>query len=417
MAHDGRDADERAQDAQKARYEFKRALEELAEVKGRGTELISVYIPPDKQISDVAGHLREELGESQNIKSKQTRDHVGSALESILSRLKRVQEVPETGLVFFVGHKSVGGGRTDMVQEVVVPPEPVPTYLYRCDSAFHLDPLRDMLKDQETWGLIVIDRSEATYGFLRGKRIDVVANLQSMVPSKHGRGGQSQRRFERLIEEAAHEYFKKVGDKVNEAFLAEEELRGILVGGPGATKDFFVDKDYLHHELKQKVVTTIDTGYTDPSGLREMVDRAADTMEQLELNREKTIMKRFLGEIPKDQSLATYGEQDVRRAMTMGAVDTLLLSEGLRRERLEVTCDEGHAVEVTVDDGAVPETCPTCGADVEVTARTDVVAELAEEAENFGSGVEMISTDSEEGALLMNAFGGVAAILRFQTGQ
>ena len=38
-------------------YEFKKTLKELANKRGRGTELVSVYIPPTKQLSDVPGAL------------------------------------------------------------------------------------------------------------------------------------------------------------------------------------------------------------------------------------------------------------------------------------------------------------------------------------------------------------------------
>ena len=69
-------------------YEFKKALKELAQKKGRGTELVSVYIPPDKQLSDVGKHMRDELGQSANIKSKQTRKNVQSAIEVILQRIR-----------------------------------------------------------------------------------------------------------------------------------------------------------------------------------------------------------------------------------------------------------------------------------------------------------------------------------------
>ena len=73
---------------EKRRYDFKRALEEIRDIHGRGTELVSVYVPPDKQISDVAGYLRGELSQSQNIKSKRTQKAVSGAIESILARLK-----------------------------------------------------------------------------------------------------------------------------------------------------------------------------------------------------------------------------------------------------------------------------------------------------------------------------------------
>ena len=72
----------------RARYDFKRDLEELRDLSGRGTELISLYVPPTRQISDVMAYLRNEYSQSSNIKSKSTRKNVMAAIESIMSRLK-----------------------------------------------------------------------------------------------------------------------------------------------------------------------------------------------------------------------------------------------------------------------------------------------------------------------------------------
>ncbi len=67
-------------DTARKRYEFKKMLEKLAEKEGgSGTELITLYIPPDKQIYDVTAQLRDEFGQCANIKSKQTRTNVQSA--------------------------------------------------------------------------------------------------------------------------------------------------------------------------------------------------------------------------------------------------------------------------------------------------------------------------------------------------
>jgi len=74
--------------SQKMMYEFKRKLEELEKYKGRGTELITLYIPPDKNIADVSNQLRSELSQASNIKSKQTRTNVLAGIEAILNRLK-----------------------------------------------------------------------------------------------------------------------------------------------------------------------------------------------------------------------------------------------------------------------------------------------------------------------------------------
>ena len=99
-------------ESQIRRYEFRKALQELQKLKGRGTELVSLYIPPGKQISDVVQYLREEYSTSSNIKSKSTRKNVLAAIESIMSRLKSYRFAPENGLAFFVGHIAIRGDQT-----------------------------------------------------------------------------------------------------------------------------------------------------------------------------------------------------------------------------------------------------------------------------------------------------------------
>ncbi|OPY31288.1 MAG: Peptide chain release factor subunit 1 [Methanomassiliicoccales archaeon PtaU1.Bin124] len=399
------------------KYDFKRDLEELQTLHGRGTELISVYVPPGKQISDVANYLREEFSQASNIKSQGTRKAVQGAIQSILARLKYFKAPPTNGVIFFVGEIPKGGDQTRMVQYTLVPPDPITTFLYRCDSEFYLEPLLDMLLDKKVYGLIVIDRSEATLGILRGKRISVVRNFDSLVPSKHRMGGQSAQRFERLIEIAANEFYKKVADLATDAFLNLPGLQGILVGGPGPTKNYFNDSNYLHHELQKKVIDTYDIGYTDEYGLKELVTAAKESLMDLDLMREKRLILRLLEEIRKNEgSLAAYGEEEVRHATEIGQVDTLLLSEGVRKHRAEIECPscgfKGKVTIVKEDDLA---RCPKCDSVANVTNTVDMVDEFFELAESMGTKVELISTDSEEGEMLLKAFGGIAAILRFAT--
>jgi peptide chain release factor subunit 1 len=399
------------------RYAFKRILDELGSYKGRNTELITLLVPSSKQVSDVANYLRNELGQSANIKSKTTRKNVSSAIESILSRLRNVKVVPENGIAFFVGHVPSGADQTKMVAHVVEPPNPLVTFMYRCDSYFYLDHLRDMMTDEDIFALVVVDRKEATLGFLKGKRIEVVKNIQSMVPSKHGKGGQSRLRFERLIEIAAHEYFKKVGDLCTEAFLNIEGLKGILVGGPGATKDFFVDHDYLHHELKKKVLETFDTGYTDESGLDELIEKARPSLQHLEVAHEKEMMDRLFNEIRKeDGGLAAYGMVQVRSALEVGAVDILMVSEEMRtmhRIYQCPNCSREFEVDHKRDDEPI-FSCPDDQSQCQLKEEMDIVDDLAQICESFSTQLELISTDSSEGQMLLKAFGGIAAILRYK---
>ena len=125
------------------------------------------------------------------------------------------------------------------------------------------------------------------------------------------------------------EYFNRVGEHADEIFLPIENLKSLLLGGPGPTKDDFEKGNYLHYTLKEKIVATIDTSYTDEQGVSEVVEKSQDILRRIRYVEEKKIMQKFLREIGQDTGLATYGEDEVRKYLNNGIVDTLLLSEDL----------------------------------------------------------------------------------------
>ena len=399
-------------------YEFKKMIKNLSEKKGRGTELVSVYIPHEKQISDVAKQMRDELGQSANIKSKSTRKNVQSAIEVIVQRLRLFKQAPENGLVLFTGMIPRGGPGTEKMETYVFePPEAIPTYWYICDSQFYLEPLEEMVAERDVYGIAVIDRKEATIATLKGKRVEIIATLTSGVPGKHKAGGQSQRRFDRVIEDAAREFLKRIGRHVNDAYLPiKDDLRGVVLGGPGNTKIDFYEGDFMQYEIKDKVITTVDTSYTGEFGIRETIDKASDALDELDVIKEKKIVRKFLKELIDDKSgLASYGEKEVKRNLQIGAVDTLLLSEGLTLESVTMKCPQcGWQKIVTPrksDD--LDFKCENCNEQMKEESRVDLVDVFVEMAEEVGSNVELISTETDEGVQLYRAFGGIAAILRY----
>jgi peptide chain release factor subunit 1 len=407
--------------SERQKYVFKRKLEELGEHRGQGTTLVTLYVPPTRQLSDVAAMVRNEVGQASNIKSKQTQDAVVSALTSIAARLKNYRETPKNGLGIFAGWVNVGGNKTDFVAEFIEPPLPVTTYQYRCESTFNVEPLKAMGQAEDAYGLIVIDRKECSMGFLRGKSIQPVYNRQSQVPSKHGRGGQSQQRFERLIEIAAHEWFVYCAEKATEIFL-HSDIQALLLGGPGPTKEFFAREEFLHHELRKKLHPQFfDTGYTDDDqGLKELVEAASGAIEGLGMMEDRRLMQRFLRETAKsDGGLATYGEAMVRQALEAGAVEHLMVAENLRKVRLTMTNrQDGEVIRKSVPkmqaDEAVLEVTRKWGANQTEVQKQDLIEDLSDLAEASGTKVHIVSPNSEEGGILTNAFGGIVAILRYK---
>jgi peptide chain release factor subunit 1 len=132
-------------------------------------------------------------------------------------------------------------------------------------------------------------------------------------------------------------------------------------------------------------------------------------------------MKRFLSEVMKsEKSMAVYGEHQVRKALEMGVVDTLLLSEELRKYRVTMKCQTcAYTQEKTMTEDALedftPPPCPTCKTSLpmEITSKVDLIDELSDLAEKTSATVKLISRNSEEGESLYAAFSGLAGILRY----
>jgi len=408
-----------------SRFRFERMLKELALLEGRGTELISLYITPGKRISEVMQYLRDELGTATNIKSKTTRKNVQDAITRIMERLKLFKEIPETGLCIFCGTIPTNRpGEGDMVLHTVIPPEPINVYFYRCEHRFILDPLYEMLRREETYGIIIIDTKEATFALLKGKRLDILKEITSGVAGKHRAGGQSARRFERLREAHLIEFYTRIGNNANTLFLDVPNLKGIILAGPAGTKDEFRKGKHLHYELEAKILATIDTAYTGLEGTKEVVDRSGDLLKNVRFSEERKLVQEFLFNVGHDTGLVTYGEREVMQALREQNVKRVLVSEGLKRVEVKIRCSScGYEEKRIMDESEVPyfeqslfeQKCPRCGNNtLTLTERRDLIEILADMAEAAKADFEVVSQESEEGVMLKEGFGGIASVLKFR---
>ncbi len=485
----------------KEKYKFKKFIKDLVSIRGRHTELVTVYIPTGYDIIKIIHHLSQEQGTASNIKDKNTRNRVIDSLEKMIRHLRLFKKTPPNGLAVFSGNISKKESQTDLQVFSIEPPQPLKLRMYRCDQTFVLDPLQDMVEDSTTYGLIVIDKREATIGVLKGTSIKTLSHSTSDVPGKTRAGGQCQifgtlvettkgikkieeiqvgdilksynlqtlkletsectdkwfvkknkiikiqtenhevqastdhlffikgmktkpaeelteqdylldsnkkpvkikkietmtreeklvdisvknqnfianglivhnsaKRYESIRKLAAIDFYKRISEKISRDFLGKKELKGILLGGPGPTKEEF--RDYLNTELKNKILTSKDLSYTGEFGLRELVELCKDTLIKEEITEEKEIMETFFKLLATETNKVSYGLEETKKALELGAVKTLLISESLDDELIE---------------------------------------SLEESTSQTGSELRMITTDTTEGKQLKE-LGGIAAILRF----
>ncbi len=354
-------------------FQIKKLIQELRAIRGRHTELVTVYIPSGYDLNKIITHLAQEQGTASNIKDKTTRTNVIDSLERMIRHLRLFKQTPPNGLAIFSGNTASQEGKQDIKVWSVEPPTPLKMRMYRCDQTFVLEPLADMIISHEVYGMIVMDNREGMVGLLKGKSLIVIKEMTSNVPGKLQVGGFSQQRYARLREEACHEFYKRISAVANAEFLAlGKNLKGIMVGGPGVTKNKFASGDYLNTELKNKIVSMQDLSYTGEFGLHELLDKSHEALAQEDIIKEKKIMQEFFEILAKTSEKIAYGETDARKAIELGAADRVLISED-------------H---------------PTLEAIYELAAKTGAV-------------VIIISLETQEGKQLKE-LGGIAAILRYR---
>lgn len=360
----------------KTKYKVRKILENLKKCRGRHTELVTVYVPPTTELNQIITQLMQEQGTASNIKSSSTRKNVVDALEKIIQHLRVYKKTPPHGLAIFCGNVSEREGMQDIEIWAIEPSEPVPIKLYRCDQTFVTEPLENILAPKNIYGLIAIDNKDATLGMLRGDRYDILDRLSSGYSGKHRAGGQSAKRFERLLDEESHKFKDRVGEHATNLFMPKiKDITGFVVGGPAATKDEFLEGNYLHYEIKKKIIAVKDITYTDESGIRELVNASTEDLKDVEIAQHRKYLQDFMRYLVKDPDMVAYGPADVDKVLGLNAVEVLLLSENLDEARIDA---------------------------------------LLEKAELGNTKAEIVGDDFEEGSQLWAAFGGVAAILRYK---
>lgn len=388
-------------------YKLKKLVKLLDKIKGRHTELVTVYIPAGYNIHEITNQLREEQSTAANIKSKQVRKNVISALEKIQRHLSLYHKTPEHGLAVFCGNVSEKEGVSKIELWAIEPPEPIKVKMYWCDQKFDLQPLKDMFKEKDVYGIINLDKSEADIAILKGKKIELLAHFDSIVPGKSRAGGQSSARFARVREGLLNDFLKQVGETTNKTFQEHKDLIGIIVSGPGPIKDQLLRGDYLSSQVKQKILGIVDTGYTGDFGLHETIEKAEEIIKDAEVIKEKRLVQKFFAELNKG-GLVVYGFDQVLIALKQGALEKILISEDIDEKYCEYECDCG------ISCGLLTHSfCDTCKKEKSILGEKDLIEFFENEAKQHGTEVVLVSSDTREGQQF-KSLGGVAGFLRYR---
>ena len=410
-------------------YKIRKTLEELSQKTGRGTELISLYVPQGKQLHEVITNLREEQGTADNIKSDLTRTHVVDSLSKVVQRLKLYKKTPERGLVIFCGALPPEGGGplgSEVVKVYEIdPPKDLKTFLYRCDDHFHVDILKDMLKDDNLIGFLAIDAKDAGWGLLHGDKIEVLKETGSGVAGKHRQGGQSAKRFQKLREMELTYFFNRVAAISKEYFIDIYPIKGLIISGPGPTKEEFINNNYLEYRLQDMVLSTIDASYSGSEGIREAFAKSGEILSDFRMVEEKKIVEELFKHINSNTGLGAYGMKEVINFLKNNVADKIIVTDDTNLYRIECKCKKCQNIQEDIIElpKVIPRktellktACPNCNSTDLQVSQQEIVDYLALLATKTGTKIEVVSGKAEHGTML-SSIGKIGAILRYNPNQ
>lgn len=117
------------------------------------------------------------------------------------------------------------------------------------------------------------------------------------------------------------------------SFLNEQKTDKIIIAGPGFTKDSIFERLKKYPEILKKSIKE-NSSVIGKTGINEVIKRGAldRILEKSRISFETLLVERFLEELGKDSGLVTYGLNEIKNAVEIGAVDKLLISDKLVRE-------------------------------------------------------------------------------------
>ena len=402
-------------------WRIRKLIKSLEAARGSGTSMISLIIPPKDQVVQVNKMLAEEVGTASNIKSRVNRLSVLSAITSAQQKLKLFSKTPPNGLVVFVGTIMTDEGKEKKVSIDFEPFKPVNNFLYLCDSRFHTEDLKYLLESEDKFGFIVFDGSSCLYGTVQGSQRDVLHKFTADLPKKHGRGGQSSVRFARLRVEKRHNYLRKVAELATTFFISNDRpnVVGLVLAGSAEFKNDLAQSDMFDPRLAAVLLKIVDVSYGGENGFNQAIELSADTLKGVKFVQEKKIITKYFEEVALDTGKVCYGIQDTLKALDMGAVELLLVYEGLELSR--VVIKNPHNDEVVTHFLTPQEEKQdkffrdaATGNELVVVERTPLTEWLALNYKSFGTKLEFVTNKSQEGAQFVKGFGGIGGLLRYK---
>ncbi len=234
---------------------------------------------------------------------------------------------------------------------------------------YQWDKLIEATKEQPSKILIIVfDRESAIFAKLKRQGYEIILSLQGEVVKK------------RVSEKPKQNFYQQIITKIKE-YDEKNNYEHIILGSPSFWREELMEQ-LKDEKLKQKIAHVQCSGADEPS-IKEVLKKGEleKVLKQDRISKELKLVEELFVQISKEE-LAVYGFEDVKKAVELGAVDTLLITDELiKQKRQNQTFNE--------------------------------LQELMRSTEKMKGKITIIST-THEGGKKLQSLTGIAAILRYE---
>jgi protein pelota len=173
-------------------------------------------------------------------------------------------------------------------------------------------------RNQSILTFISLDEDNATIAILRNSGIQWITDINS---KRSGKMYESEYSF--------NEYFNNI---ISIARINNDKNSPLVILGPGFTREHFVKYGKEKEPSLFNNCVVHGTGNAGMNGIQEAIKSGIikNITKENRVMYETQLIEKFFEEIKKD-GLATYGENEVNKALNIGAVERLLISDILVR--------------------------------------------------------------------------------------
>lgn len=224
---------------------------------------------------------------------------------------------------------------------VFEPPYPIKEKVYFCGKHFLTDPIIKLYPvDDNIYGLSIIHGENSYVYTFTNINYTLISKLETTLPNKHERGGQSQNRHQRNHDIMVRVYIDKVVDLIKGAYIDEHNVpivNGIIIVGTGEKR--FKIQERLPDVLKSLVYKneTIPSQNVTIESILQTFSK--DVITDITTQQETGVWNEFLQFLnSNDSNRAIYGTKEVTHSLITGQLKQILIIQSKNNQTIKNHC-------------------------------------------------------------------------------